>query len=312
MRPVPFVPFTDADFDAFQRLKWQSNVFNRERLEVKEKFLALGRRLNPSLTARDGSLLEYEVSAEHPALWNQKCVRDQYLFFSRNKEARKDLDGIINKGRTMASLIEDPSPLRHHIFLSVMIDNSQLDVALKLHADAAVDRDNLCRKGQEFFNREKLLGLLQDLPAEFRVGLVGQEEHAPADLSDEILQSLLNSLPTADSWFTIHHSIPRQDSLALDSEFEEFARQRLILLMPLLHFIAWERDNDFVSIRETLKEKKIQRESKGLQQNDHVRVVQGVFSGKRGKVEDVDTKGRLKVRIGTMVVKLKSQDVERA
>ena len=99
-----FSGFTDKDFDAYAPTKWKSNVFNRERLEVKQKLLALGKELAGSLTAADGSPLACEASVEHPALWNHKQVEAQHLFFARNEGARRELDQIIDRSRSMTTM----------------------------------------------------------------------------------------------------------------------------------------------------------------------------------------------------------------
>jgi hypothetical protein len=306
---VEFSPFIAKDFDAYLDHKWQSNAFNRERLEVKEKLLALGRLISPSMRAYDGSPLACEVSTEHPALWNHRSVPDQYLFFSRSETARMEIHSVISKARTMAALIEDPSPLRHHIFLSIMIDKQQLEFALKLHSDAAVDRDNLLRKCQEFFQREKLLQLLRGLPEGFCVGIAGGEEISVAALDDDQLQGLISRLPEADSWLVVRRSVDREDPTVLEPGFADQAQEALAQLLPLMEFIAWSRENDHVSMRDTLKQQQAQTKSKGLTKNDRIRVVQGMFSGKVGVVEHTDAKGGLKVRLGAMMVKLTAEDV---
>ncbi len=315
IRPVKFAPFTDEDFDTYTQEKWQSFVFNRQRLEVKEKLLALGRILSPAMVSADGAPLECEVSVEYPALWNQRKVRNQHLFFSRNKDARQELEGIISKKRSIAALIEDPSPLRHHILLSVMIDQRQIELSLKLHSDAAVDRDNLEHLSQDFFALEKLVTLIQKLPAEFLVGLMNEVgprgELSPApETTDETLRQLIAALPGADSWLTICRSLSRDDDLARGEEFAEFASEQLELLLPLMNLIAWSRENDSISIKETLKKKEIRQKSKGLKEGDGVRVRQGMFAGKTGKVEELDDKGKLKVRLGALLVNVDSKDVD--
>jgi hypothetical protein len=308
---VPFAPFTDRDFDAFLDNKWRSNVFNRERLEVKQKLLALGRSLNSLLLTADGALLACEASAEHPAIWNQHCVQNQYLFFSRDAVARRDLDTIISKSRPMAALIDDPSPLRNHIFLSLMIDKSQVELALKLHSDASVDRENLQRKCQDFFLREKILDAIRDLPDAFRIGLSGQEDLGVKQITDEKLQRLIQELPTANGWLQVRHSLARDNPLVRTEEFVEIVREDLVRLSALMIFIAWSHENDFVSMRETLKQKIVEEKARGLVKNDHVRIVHGLFSGKTGIVQETDIKGGIKVLVGTMVVKLGSGDVEK-
>ena len=316
IRPVQFAPFTDKDFETYSQEKWQSNVFNRQRMEIKQNLLALGRILSPNLVGADGALLECEASVEYPALWNQRRVQNQHLFFSRNKDARQELHGIISKKRTMAALIDDPSPLRHHILLSLMIDQHQAELALKLHSDAAVDRDNLDRLSQDFFTLEKLVSMIVQLPGEFEVGMVNEDgpqgEVIPApDLSEDALRQLVQDLPGADSWFTIRHSISSDDAIVRGGDFPDFAGQQLGCLLPVMHFIAWSRDNDFISIKETLKEKEIQQKSKGLKKGDVIRVKQGMFAGKTGKVQEVDGKGKMKVRLGTLLVNLDGEDLDK-
>lgn len=317
IRPVKFAPFTDKDFDTYTQEKWQSNVFNRQRLEVKEKLLALGQMLTPAMVNADGSPLECEVSVEYPALWNHRKVQNQHLFFSRNKDARQELEAIITKKRSMAALIGDPSPLRHHILLSVMIDQRQIELSLKLHSDAAVDRDNLDRLSQDFFALEKLVTMIQKLPPEYLVGLMNEigprGEVTPApETTEDSLRALIAALPGADSWLTICRSLPREDELTRGEEFADLANEQLELLLPMMNFIAWSRDNDFISIKETLKKEEIRQKSKGLSEGDGVRVRQGMFAGKTGKVEELDEKGNLKVRLGTLLVNLESKDVDRA
>jgi len=310
---VEFTAFTDKDFDAYLDHKWQSNAFNRERLEVKEKLLALGRVIGPVMRAGDGSPLECEVSAEHPALWNQRVVRDQHLFFSRSKASRKELDTIISKGRSIAALIEDPSPLRNHIFLSLMIDKRQVELALKLHSDAAVDRDNLQRKCQEFFQREKLLQLIRALKDGYTIGIDGaaSEQTPAAELDDGRLQALVQELPGASSWLVVRRALDRSDPLTQEPAFAEVALESLTRLLPVLEFIAWTRENDHVSMRDTLKQNVVKTRSKGLGKHDRIRVIRGMFTGKTGVVEQIDAKGALKVRLGAMVVKLAGEDVDK-
>jgi transcription antitermination factor NusG len=307
---VLFSGFSDRDFDAYLESKWQSNVFNRERLEVKEKLLALGRMVSPRLQAADGSLLLCEVSAEHPAIWNQHRVPSQCLFFSRNLETRRELDTIIDGKRPMASLIDDPSPLRNHIFLSVLIDRFEVELGLKLHSDASVDRENLQRKCQDYFLREKLLHLIRALPDGFKVGISGKAEHPCPQLDDETLQKLIVELPGAGSWLQLRRSIPRDDLRLREPAFVDLCRDVLGgALLPVMIFVAWSRDNDFLSMRETLKKKEVEQRSKGLTKNDQVRVMKGPFSGRTGRVQEIDSKGAVKVLLGTVAVKLASADL---
>lgn len=309
---MSFTGFTDRDFDAYLEHKWQSNVFNRERLEVKQKLVALGRELEPRLTAGDGSFLQSEVSAEHPAIWNKGRVPNQHLFFSRNVETRRELDTIISRKRTIAALIDDPSPLRNHIFLSVMIDKAQVELALKLHSDASVDRDNLQRKCQEYFQRDKLVRLITALPTSFQVGIHGRDDltFATGELDDARCQTLIAELPTAASWLEVRTSLARDEPRLADAGFVDYADEVLSRrLLPILNYVAWSRDNDFLSMRETLKKKEVEQKSRGLAKHDQVKVVRGMFAGKTGVVQEIDAKGAVKVQLGTVTVKIAGNDI---
>src|SRR5258706_11131847 len=116
-----FAGFSDADFEAYAPKKWKSNVWNRERLEVKQKLQALGRELAATIAAADGSPLALEASAEHPAQWNHKQVEAQHIFLSRNEGARKELASILERGQSIAALLDDPTPQRSHLFLAVTL-----------------------------------------------------------------------------------------------------------------------------------------------------------------------------------------------
>ncbi len=312
-----FSGFSAADFDAYQAKKWKSNVFNRERLEVKQKLAELGREVAGGLTAADGSPLLCEASAEHPALWNHKQVEAQSLYFSRNEGARKELDRIIDRSRPMSAMLDDPSPQRNHLFLSITIDEQRVELAVKLHPDASVDRQNLERKLTEHWEKERLLDLLRALPDGYRVGVTGGTMTSAQAIDEEGLKTLLVELgrpeaPGRTHWLVVERSLPRADATAAGAAIVAAARRELAALLPIYHFVAWTRDNDFVSMREMLKQEKREKAQRGLAKNDRVRIVRGVFAGRNGVVQEIDAKGALRVQVGTVAVKLAADDVERA
>jgi hypothetical protein len=313
-----FAGFQGADFDAYLPHKWKSNVFNRERLEVKQKLLALGRELEASLVGADGAPLSVETSVEHPALWNHKQVDAQHLFFYRNEGSRKELDAIMNRDRGIASLIDDPTPQRNHVLLVVTLGKDGVDVGLRLHPDAKVDRQNLERRAEDHFEREKLLRLIHELPAPSRIGVL--PELAPAaELDEARLEEIVGALgraaaavhrPGAASpqlWVGRH--LPRDEAIAAAGGIVELLREALVGLLPVYLFIAWSRDNDYVSMREALQKERQARRQKGLAKNDSVRIIRGMFAGKSGVIQEIDAKGHLRVLVGKMAVKVEADDV---
>jgi hypothetical protein len=315
-----FTGFTASDFDAYQPKKWKSNVFNRERLEVKQKLLALGRELQGALMGPDGAPLAVDASVEHPALWNHKQVEAQHLFFSRNEGARKELDRIIDREKSMASMIEDPTPLRNHVFLAVSLGPDALDLSLKLHPDAKVDLQNLERKVEDHFEEEKLLHLLQGLGESFQVGVAPSLRPVGA-VDAEQLRAIVAELAAPQPMlppgaphklFWLGRSLPRAEALAAGDGVVETARGALSALLNVYKFIAWSRDNDFVSMRETLQKEKQAQRQKGVAKNDRVRIIRGMFAGKQGVVQEIDAKGALKVLVGKVAVKVDVEDVAKS
>jgi hypothetical protein len=313
-----FAGLVRADFDAYAPNKWRSNVFNRERLEVKQHLLALGRELQPYAIGADGAPLAVEASVEHPALWNHKQVDAQHLFFFRNEGARKELDAIIDKTRSLAAQIEDPTPQRTHLFLAVTLTHEQLEIALRLHPEARVDRQNLERKAEDHFEREKLIARIRGLGDGFRYGFAGQL--APAvDLDDERLAAVLAELGkpapmiappgAAPRFFVVASAIGRDDALAAGPDIVEMVRTRFVALVPVYQEIAWSRDNDLLSMREALKKEREARRQRGLAKNDTVRIVRGMFAGKSGTVHEIDARGGLKILVGKLAVKVDADDV---
>jgi hypothetical protein len=313
-----FPGFTVADFEAYSPKKWKSNVFNRERLEVKQKLLALGRELQGGLSSADESPLAVDASVEHPALWNHKQVEAQHLFFSRNEGARKELDRIIDREKSLASMIDDPTPLRNHVFLAVTLSQEALELSVKLHPDAKVDRQNLERKCEDHFEREKLLNLLQALDPSFQIGVtpallpVGEIDDARLK---EIVAQLGAVAPamhlpgTPHRLFYIGRTLRREEAIAAGPGIVELTRTTLASLLDVYRFIAWSRDNDFLSMREALQKEKQAIRQKGLAKNDVVRFVRGMFTGKQGIVQELDGKGAIKVLVGKVAVKVDVEDV---
>ncbi len=313
-----FPGFGAADFEAYAPNKWKSNVFNRERLEVKQKLLALGRELQSSLTGSDGAPLAVDASVEHPALWNHKQVEAQHLFFFRNEGARKELDLIIDRGKSLASQIDDPSPQRNHVFMAVTLGHRALEVAVKLHPDARVDRQNLERKIEDHFEGEKLVAMLHGLPAGSRAGIT--PELLPAsEVGEERLGQLLAQLAVpapaivppgtpVHLWYA-GRELQRDEALAAGAGIVAPVRELLAQLLAIYRFIAWSRDNDFVSMREQMQKEKQQKRQRGLAKNDRVRIVRGMFAGKSGVVQEIDAKGSLRVLVGKIAVKVDIEDV---
>lgn len=281
----------DRDFDAYAPAKWRSNVYNRERLDVKQKLAAIARAASPALTGLDGAPLVLEESTEHPALWNHKQVDAQHVFFSRPPAARRELDARMERARALATLLDDPTPQRNHLHLALSLAEGGLDVALRLSPDAAVDRENLEAKLADPDARAYAGGLVAALPPGFRLDVVAASGRL-------VCVSLARALS-------------RAAALALGDGLAPRVAADLAALLPLYTFGAWAPANDFVSMRASLAEDKRARRQRGLAKDDTVKIVRGLMAGRTGVVMEIDARGGLRVLVGKVAVKLGADEVEK-
>ena len=118
---------TDRDFDAYAPEKATSNAYSRPRLEVKQRALAWARGVVARL-ADLGIAVDVHGSDEHPSLRNKKRVDCQWVFFWRDQAARDELDRLLDRGRSIAAVIDDPSPYTRHAFLALRLDTNAIEV----------------------------------------------------------------------------------------------------------------------------------------------------------------------------------------
>ena len=310
-----FAGLTERDFDAYQPQKWRSNTFNLERIAVREKLSLLGRAAG-ALIGSDGQPLMVELSAEHPALWNHRQVDCQQVFLSRGTEARRQLDTFIDRGRSMASLLEDPSPQRSHIFLFAGIWLEHVRIGLRLHADARVDRENFEKQVADRWEAQTFVEQVRGLPPDLTIGVDGGPSLPASSCEDSTIPALVTALaapraPSEPRWFSISPRLDRAAAIAAGPHLAATVHEILIALMPAYQFIAWTPDNDHISMRDQLRERTALIKRRGLARQDKVRVVGGMFAGRAGTVVDIDARGMLKVLLGSVPLKLRADEVEK-
>lgn len=321
MSNVAFPGLGSHDFDAYLPNKWRSNVFNLERMQVKDKLVQLAREVSPLYPKQNEAPLAVESSVEHPALWNQNQVRCQTVYFLRSEEDRRELYSRITKAKPMASLLAAPSPFREHVHLAIELDAEGLAILLQLYPDASVDRDNAIHKLAEGWHQQALDDRLGELGESFLVSLAGSAPVPPSDpsLSSTSVRSTLSTPSTSGGSLSLGDAAPpllriwmpfaRSDDRLASADLVPLVQESLEQLIPLYAFFAWSRANDFLAVKEAIREEKKAKRQRGLGPGDTVRVVRGLFTGKRGVITELDSRGGVRVRIGTMVVKLAAEDL---
>ncbi|MBI2896090.1 MAG: hypothetical protein HYY06_21210 [Deltaproteobacteria bacterium] len=255
--PSAFTGLLAGDFDAYSAEKWSSNMWNRQRLEVKQRMLALGKELAVDL-AGSGLELTLGASDEHPSLWNRKRVDCQWLFLWRNEEERKVLETIVDRDRKLAATILDPTPLSRHAFLGVKLDVHGLELALEVHRNAWVDAKNLRSKLSTTAGKAQMLRLLAELPEGFTFG-AGEQVVPAAEVDAERIPAVLAEHESSE-WFFVAVRIARDEAIVLGPALGDAVAEAFRRLGPIYRFVAWSRQNDFVSIDQALAQQVAERQ----------------------------------------------------
>jgi transcription antitermination factor NusG len=305
-----FEGFSASDFDVFEEKKWGSHAFNRERLEVKLKLTSLGNELKEYLPDRLSGL-EMGMTEGRPSIFNQHKVQDLTLFFFRNEKERRALGGILDRTKSIADIVQDPAAHHRHIIMGVRVGYSGVEAGLWLHRDAWVDWKNAVQRCGEHWERNKLSEVIEDLPESIRYGR-GQGLSADAVPSKEVKpEEILGGFGNAEPWTVFGERFGRDDPVLGSGELSGKLVGLFAALVSLYSFIGWRRDNDFHELKEAIKEQKEKATMrfKSFEPGDQVRVLKGLASGHLGVVDSLERKGVVKVRLGTMVVSLKIEEL---
>jgi hypothetical protein len=245
--------FTPQVFEYFSEPKSRSNVWSRQRLEIKQELIDFSNSFYEEFRLADLGV-EVSTSDHYPSLWNKKCVDRQWIFYSRGREARKVVEDVIDKDRTLSATITDPTPYFKTLFLALDLNARSVSMALYLHWKAWVDRDNLLKRTEIPQEREKLLHILRSLPDEYMVRVDGMEPLAAVDASEETLDRSFRAFGETGGFWSTGLFVPRDRALELGEDIWGVLKVVFMLLMPMYEFAAWRPDNDFISMSEKQRE----------------------------------------------------------
>ena len=305
-----FSGFTPENFDAFAQEKWASHAYNRERLEVKLSLTSLGKACEPDIlqTLPD---LEMGLTEERPSIFNQHKVRAQSVYFLRNEVARQEIGVILDKGASIAQHVSDPALHHRHINLAVRIGLGGLEAGLWLHPNARIDWKNVVERCSSHWERDNLNDELKTLP-ETVVYRQERDQFAAGKAVREVdCEELLHGFSAGSAPIFFGEIIDRGDPVLASPDLVGRLSALFAGLLDLYSFISWRRDNDFHAIKDVLKEQKeqAQRQFRDVKPGDEVRVLKGLAVGRLGVVEELERKGVVKVRLGTIVISLKAEEL---
>ena len=247
-------------FEYFSEPKSRSNVWSRQRLDIKQKLEAFAKSFYESFDIEEYGL-EVTASDHYPSLWNRKCVDRQWIFFSKGKEARKVVEEIIDTDKTLRATITDPTPYFKNVFLALDLSSEAISLAVYLHWKAWVDRDNFLARMNAAGEREQWLEFVRSLPDEYVVKADGADPVAAVDMNEQNLSTCIDAFRSNEKFLSTGLFVPRDKSLELGEDLWDVLKVAFMLLIPVYELMAWSPENDFISMSDKRRELEEKRKS---------------------------------------------------
>ncbi len=256
---MEFTGFLPGDFGQYVAEKQSSNSWNRHRLEVKQRAMALGAAIQERL-AGQGLSLSLEASDPNPSVWNKRRVDAQWVFLWRGPEERAALQAVVDRERKLADSILDPTPFHKHVFLCCRIHDGGIEVGMRLHRDAWVDRKNLLSRCATDEGVAATVEVLRALPDRFIVSAPGAVEVGAHDVDAAAIDAILGAFGETSEWVAVAEEVGVPEAVDLAGALVDRAADSLAALVPVYRHVAWSRDNDFTRLDEALERQAASRE----------------------------------------------------
>lgn len=305
---MDFEGFVASDFAAYEEAKWASNVYTLERRRVREKLQCLLRVVVDRLPTALLAGLEWSFSDDHPSILNNKCVDRQWGYAYRDERDRHNLRRFVEQIKLTPDEIFNVAPYYRHAILAAIVDQAGLRCELGINGEALIDRSNLAARLLKPFDRETFLGLWSGLPA--GASLVVDEQPLTGLDTEQVL-ALASRLAAEPLDLRLGWSWAPAELGELGGDLIGLVAERLSALAGLYRYAAWSRDNDHIQVAPKLEQvKKKQRTEDGdIKVGRAMRIVGGLFTGKHGKVLDLDGRGSARLQIGPLAIVVALKDL---
>ncbi len=139
-------------------------------------------------------------------------------------------------------------PLHAHAYLALTIDSVHVEVSLELGPDAEADVKNLRARIADPTRLLELTTLLETLPDEFAIGVIGVPSfpRAQSATADDI-RALLDDSQRSGRPLWIGWSVKREVALAHAFELDEQLADAIVVLGHAYKLVAWASDNDLIA-----------------------------------------------------------------
>jgi hypothetical protein len=138
-------------------------------------------------------------------------------------------------------------PLRAHAYLAMTIDSVHVEISLEICPEADADVKNLRARIDDPTRLLELTTLLETLPDEFAIGVIGVPHFPRAQSATaEDIRALLDDSQRSGRPLWIGWSVKREVALAHSTELDEQLADALVALAHAYKLIAWAPDNDLI------------------------------------------------------------------
>lgn len=240
--------FEEGDFHALSDPLSRDPQFNDRRLVTRRKLLSIAQaaleRLALDATASGGELeLAVRTSLHHPTVFNHMRVKRMWAYIGRGKKEKSRIKRILG-----AELGKDLDAAYRNAYFCVAIDDSALEVSLKIHPDAWFDGQNLVQRT----TKEGLalwLALLNSTPG-YRLRLDNWKgEWICGQITSDWLREFFKFYKPGELGLSVERRWPAPAGArgaALDASVPALLVDELRQLAPLYRFAAWSQESDFL------------------------------------------------------------------
>lgn len=304
-----FTGFGPEAFAAFEPRKWSSNLYNLERLAVREQLRALGSSLEGAM--RTGRPLAWAVTPHTPNIFNGRRVQELVLYFLRTEAEKKSILPLLESRIPLPEQISDAAEHHRHVTLGVRVTAEGVEVGLMLYSTAWLDVMNLLNRCRNPLDRSHFLALVRDLPTGSEVRVWPDRVIASAEFGAAHVEELEEAVFSETFLIFFGRRYERTSEAPRTESFLGECREVLVSASSLYDFVAWRPASDFLGLAEEGRRLRAAGEAEvaNLSVGLRVRVTDGPFADRQGVVVDVDHRGFVKVLVGKVTIRTQGRFV---
>lgn len=241
-------PFEEGDFHALSESLARDPQYNDRRLVTRRKLGAIAKfaldALAEDAQATGGALeLAQRTSLHQPHMFNHMKVRRMWAYITRGKKEKARLKRVLG-----AELAKDLDAAYRNAYLCVALEDSALEVSLRIHPDAWFDGQNLVQRtkkeGQAIFR-----SLLNSTPG-YRLQLDDWKgEWITGQITPEWLAEFFKYYKPGELGLAIVRRWPAPSGMrtaVCAPGVPQALVEELRLLAPLYRYAAWSQESDFL------------------------------------------------------------------